>query len=70
MKKMLLSVAVIATIGFTSCGGPSVCDCMNETIVSDACAAAGLERMEEYATATDDQKQKWMDEQLACTAGH
>lgn len=28
MKKVLLSVAVVATLALASCGGPSVCDCV------------------------------------------
>lgn len=28
MKKVLLSVAVVATVALASCGGPSVCDCV------------------------------------------
>ena len=28
MKKSLLAVAVVATFGLASCGGPSICDCV------------------------------------------
>ena len=27
MKKLVLAVAVIATMGIASCGGPSICEC-------------------------------------------
>ena len=29
MKKVLLSVAVVATFGMASCGGSDVCDCVS-----------------------------------------
>lgn len=29
MKKLLLPLAVVATIGFVSCGGSELCDCMS-----------------------------------------
>ncbi len=28
MKKFILPVAVVAVLAFSSCGGPSICDCM------------------------------------------
>ena len=28
MKKVVMSVAVVAAFAFASCGGPSVCDCV------------------------------------------
>lgn len=31
MKKVLLSVAVVAAFGMASCGGPDYCDCLNMT---------------------------------------
>ncbi len=28
MKKFFIPVAVVAVLAFSSCGGPSICDCM------------------------------------------
>ena len=45
MKKVLLSVAVVAAFAFASCGGPSICDCMD----------AQKEMMKEMEAAGDDE---------------
>ena len=37
MKKLVLSVAVIATMGLASCGGASLCDCVNMDEPSEEC---------------------------------
>ena len=68
MKKLLLSVAVIATMGLASCGGPSVCDCAAEEPgkASAGCTEAAAERLEAMKTASDEQKKEWMDEAKAC----
>ena len=42
MKKMLLSVAVIATIGFTSCGGADPCECLKEKAGEESAACKEL----------------------------
>lgn len=45
MKKVMLSVAVVAAFAFASCGGPSVCDCVK----------AQEEMMKEMDAAGDDE---------------
>ncbi len=53
MKKFFLSVAVVATLVFSSCSGPSLCDC----------AKIGEQAMKEFAEAgTDEAKVKALEE--------
>jgi len=70
MKKMLLSVAVIATIGFTSCGGADPCECLKEKAgeESAACKELSAEWTKKATDAkTPEDKQKVMDAAAAAT---
>jgi len=62
MKKVIYSVAIVATMALASCGGPSVCDCVK----------MGEEAMKAYEEAGDDEaklkevKEKYEKEGEAC----
>ena len=72
MKKVLLSLAVVATMAMTSCGGPSVCDCVNlDKDSADEAMIKDCETMEEeweakYKEASDEEKEEMMKEVKAC----
>lgn len=74
MKKVLLSFGVVAAMAMTSCGGPSVCDCV--TIDEDKADEAMVEKckkMEEewkskFEEASDEEKESMMEEIKACEA--
>ena len=63
MKKVLLSVAVVAA--FASCGGPSICDCVNaEGEKTEECKALD----KKYEEASDEDKKKMEEEAEKCEA--
>ena len=64
MKKVLISVAVVAAFGMASCGGPDACECMNEKAgeESDACKELAEERAKELKEADEEGKKKLQDE--------
>jgi len=62
MKKVIYSVAIVATMALASCGGPSVCDCvdMSKEIMKEIEAAEGDEaKMKEI-------EEKYKDKAEAC----
>lgn len=70
MKKMLLMVAVVATVGLTSCGGADVCECMNEKPdeQSEACKELAKEWEEKMEKAeSDEDKAKVLEEMTDLT---
>lgn len=60
MKKVMLSVAVVATLALASCGGPSICDCvkMGEEMMKEA-EGADEAKMKEI-------EEKYKDKAEAC----
>ena len=66
MKKVLLSVAVVAA--FASCGGPSICDCVNEAegVDKEVCDKMEKEWKDKFKDASDDDKKKMREEVDAC----
>lgn len=56
MKKIVLSIAVIATMGLASCGGTSLCECVN--LDEDK---ADEKMLEECKTMKTDWKAKFKD---------
>lgn len=71
MKKLIYSVAAVAAFAFASCGGPSVCDCVNagkdaDDKTKEKCEAMEKEWKEKYDKASDDEKKKLMEEIQAC----
>ena len=60
MKKVLLSVAVVAALGLASCGGPSVCDCVDgrKKMMEEVDAAEGDEaKIKEIKESYEGQKE-------------
>lgn len=66
MKKMILMVAVVATVGLTSCGGADMCECVNMEEPSDACKEMEKEWKEKYKEASDEEKEKMQKEFEEC----
>jgi hypothetical protein len=71
MKKLIYSVAVLAAFAVSSCGGPSVCDCVNLDDKADdkqkeACEKMEKEWKDKYDKASDEEKEKLMEEIKAC----
>ena len=70
MKKLLLSVAVIATMGLASCGGADPCECAKEKSgeESAACKELYAEWDKKYTDAkTPEDKQKVLEDGEALT---
>ena len=71
MKKLIYSVAVLAVFTFASCGGPSLCDCVNmkddaDDKTKEACKTMGKEWKDKYDKASDEEKKKLQEEVEAC----
>jgi hypothetical protein len=73
MKKLLLSVAVVATMGLASCGDDeaasknAMCECINaKGDPSDDCKALEKEWTAKYEKASDEDKKKLDGEMKAC----
>ncbi len=71
MKKLIYSVAVLAAFTFASCGGPSLCDCINiddkaDDKTKEACKTMEKEWKDKYDKASDDEKKKLQEEAQAC----
>jgi hypothetical protein len=69
MKKVMLSVAVVAAFAFASCsGGPSVCDCINEKegVDKDKCKEMEKKWKEDYDKADDKKKEEMEKEYDSC----
>lgn len=66
MKKMFLMVAVVATVGLTSCGGSDLCECVNMEEPSDACKEMKKEWETKYKDADEEEQKKMMEEVKAC----
>jgi hypothetical protein len=72
MKKLLLSVAVIATMGFASCGedkketGPTFCDCVTMDKPSEECKTMEKEFKAKMKDASDEEKEEMIAEVEAC----
>ncbi len=67
MKKMLLSAGVISAMFLTSCGGASLCDCINgDKKDSEECKTMETEWKAKFDKATDDEKEAMMKEMKAC----
>lgn len=71
MKKLIYSAAVLAAFSFASCGGPSVCDCVNiddkaDDKMKEACKTMEKEWKDKFDKASDDEKKKLMEEIEAC----
>ncbi len=59
-------MAVIAAFGMVSCGGPSVCDCVNEEEESEECKEMKKDWEKEYKDASDEEKEEMMKEVKDC----
>ena len=70
MKKLLLSAVVFATLGLNSCGGPSLCDCINpkKDVDQEACKKIKNEFEEKMKNADKEEAKELLDEFLEC--GH
>lgn len=71
MKKLIYSVAAVAAITLASCGGPSLCDCVNagkdaDDKTKEACKEMRKEYEEKYEKASDEEKKKMEEEFDAC----
>ncbi len=73
MKKLIFSVAVLSAFVLSSCGGgASVCDCVNmdedkaDDKMKEACKTMEKEWKDKYDKATDEEKEKLMEEIKAC----
>jgi hypothetical protein len=72
MKKVLLSLGVVAAMAMTSCGGPSVCECVNmdkdsaDEAMIEKCEAMEKEWKDKYKEASDEEKEEMMKEIEAC----
>ena len=66
MKKVLLSVAVVAAFGLASCGGPDVCECVNMEEPSEECKDLEKEWKKEFEEASDEEKEEMMKEFEDC----
>ena len=71
MKKLIYSVAVLAAFAFASCGGPSLCDCVNmkddaDDKTKEACKTMEKEWKDKYEKASDEEKKKLQEEVEAC----
>ena len=66
MKKVLLSVAVVALMGLSSCGGASLCDCINMDEMNEECKTMKKEWKAKYEKASDEEKEKMQAEAEAC----
>ncbi len=53
MKKLLLPVAVVATLGFASCGGADVCSCME--LSEEMMKLESMDEMEKFAEEHKDE---------------
>ena len=73
MKKVLLSLGVVAAFAMTSCGGgPSVCECVNidedsadEAMIKE-CETMEKEWKAKYEEASEEDKKEMMKEIKAC----
>ena len=84
MKKLLLSVAVIATMGLASCGGaevdakseakegvnsgPSLCECVNMVDMTEECQTMKTEWRTKFELASDEEREQMQAEIEACEA--
>ena len=68
MKKLLLSVTVIATIGLTSCGGASLCECigMDQDKLTPECETMQTEYATKLLTASEEEQKAMGEEVAAC----
>jgi len=71
MKRVFLSIAVVAALGLTSCGGPDICDCINniddEGKPKDEGLAKKCDKMEEdMKDATEEEQKELMEKALKC----
>ena len=67
MKKLFVSAGIASAMFLTSCGGASLCDCVNgEKKDSEECIAMEKEWEDKFEKATDDEKEAMMKEMKAC----
>lgn len=66
MKKLIYSVAVLAAFAFASCGGPSLCDCVNADKDDKDMEEKCKKYDEQYEKASDEEKEKLEEEAEAC----
>ncbi len=72
MKKVLLSLGVVAALAMTSCGGPSVCECVTldkedaDEAMVEKCEAMEKEWKDKFKEASDEEKEEMMKEIEAC----
>lgn len=67
-------MGVVAAMAMTSCGGPSVCECVNMADDADEATKTACEEMEKewkskYDEASDEEKESMMKEIMACGEG-
>ena len=66
MKKVIYSVAIVATMALASCGGsPSVCDCAAEINKGEKADKDVLEKCKKLGEGKSDEEKKKMVEELA-----
>jgi len=66
MKKIVLSVAVIATMGIASCGGTSLCECVNMDEMTEECKTMKKDWKAKFKEASDEDKKTMQAEIEAC----
>lgn len=71
MKKVLLSLGVVATMTMVSCGGPALCDCVNikddaDEKLKTACSKMETEWKDKFEKADETEQAKLMKDIEAC----
>ena len=66
MKKLVLSVAVIATMGLASCGGGGLCECVNMDEMTDECKTMKDEWKAKFEKASEEEQKTMKAEIEAC----
>ena len=67
MKKLFVSAGVVSAMFLSSCGGASLCDCVNgDKKGSEECKTMEKEFKAKFEKATDDEKEAMMKEMKAC----
>jgi hypothetical protein len=65
MKKIMFSLVAVAALTLVSCGGPSVCDCVENAKKGDKADKDVAEKCEKMVDGKSDEEKKKLEEEAA-----